>query len=146
MRGEGEQVDLCFPEIDRDLTERLHRVGMEGCTPLMAELCHRSDRLNHARLVVGPHNCHKRRTPIRRQVAGECIEIQEAALIDRRDPHVVTRRLERSRGLDHGFVLDARADDAAAGMAASEAQDRQVVGLAAGPGEDDASSRGAECG
>ena len=66
-------------------------------------------------------------------------------MIDRRDPHVVTGRVERSRGLDHGLVLDARADDAAAGVAASEAQGRQVVRLAAGPGEDDPSSRGAEC-
>ncbi len=58
---EAHEVDPGADDVDGDLAHRLHTVGMQQHTPLLADLRDLLDREDGSRLVVGPHDRHERR-------------------------------------------------------------------------------------
>ena len=56
VRAERRQVDLQLVDVERNLADRLHRVGVEQDALLLRDRADLGDRLDDADLVVGGHD------------------------------------------------------------------------------------------
>ena len=56
MSGQAQQVNLKRFDGDRDLPDRLRRIGVQQYAALLAQLADRGDRVERANFVVGEHH------------------------------------------------------------------------------------------
>ena len=56
VRADGRHVHLQIVDVERNLADRLHGVGVEQDALLLRDRADLGDRLNHADLVVGGHD------------------------------------------------------------------------------------------
>ena len=60
VAGQGEQVNVLFDHVDRDIAYCLHRVGVEQHAVFFAHGTDFGDRLNGADFIIGVHNADQR--------------------------------------------------------------------------------------
>ena len=82
------------PQVDRNLADRLRRVGVknDGRVGFLRQPREPFDRENHAGFVVGVHDCDQQRVGPQR--ADELADVQIAVAIDAQESHVVTFPLQ----------------------------------------------------
>ena len=130
MRRERQQVGAERPDVDRNLRDRLHGVGVEERAAGVRQPREIGQGLHGSDLVVGVHHRHERRLVGQRRLEG--FRLDDAARVDREQgggPAAPRQRLERG---EDRFVLDRAGDQ----MPASgdlerfgDAPDRKIVRL-----------------
>ena len=151
VAGDGHRGEAGGVEVDRDLTEGLHRVGMQRDAELLCHVGEFADRQDRADLVVGPHHGGQGDVV---GVAGDgltqSVRVDPAVRVDREvlDGGALVFA-EPVDGVEDGVVFDGAGEDAGAGrvgVAAGPVQalHGEVVGLGAAGGEDDLAGAGAE--
>ena len=144
--GQGQQVDAVAGQVDPGQPGRLHGVAEQDRARGVGRLGHGRDRLAGPDLVVGRHH-RDQGGPPRPEQAGQPVRVDPAETVDRgqvdRGPGV---GLGPGGGVEHGVVLDGRADQVPALRRPGEhgALDGQVVGLGAAGGEHDLGRVGAD--
>ena len=109
VTGQREHVDVFCFDVDRDMTDRLHRIRMEVdavCTCDCSDLC---DRLDGSDLVVCIHDGYENR--IRPDCLFHIRRRDHAVLIDRQIRHLKSLRLKPLGGMKNGVVLNGSGDD-----------------------------------
>ena len=142
VRRERQQIHAKRAHVDRDLSHRLHRVGVEEGAVLVRDRREVGDRLDRADLVVGVH--HRDDGGLARDRRGQRRRGDDAGGVDRQQrggPPAAGECLDR---VQHRLVLDAGRDDVAARRRRGGRLDRfggaaqrQVVRLGAAAGEHD---------
>lgn len=147
VAGEGEHVDLLGLHVDRNVADRLHRVGVEPDAPFAAELADLGDRLDGADLVIRVHDRHERR--VGADGVRDLLRRDEAPLVHRQVGDLEALLFEGRAGVQHRVVLEHRRDDvffALGGELVRRTLDRPVIALRAAAGEVDLVRLGAERG
>ncbi len=137
VAGDRHQVDVLLVHIDRNLADRLRRVGVEDHAALATELADLGDGLQHADLVVGGHDRDQDGLVV--HGALQVVEIDQAVFLHRQVGDAVAVLLQALAGVEHGLVLGDRGDDVIALLAVhlGDALDGEVVALGGAGGEDD---------
>ena len=107
VRGEAHRVDAQCGEVQGDLTQCLHRVGVDGYPVRMRERDDLLDRLHRPDLVVREHDgdqAHRFRVLVDRRP--QCLEIDAPLAVDRQPDHVDAVGLEVLSGFEDRVVLD----------------------------------------
>ena len=144
VAGDGHGVEPARGEVDRQLPEGLHRVGVERHAVRPGDRGELGDRLHRADLVVGPHDGDQRD---RRRVGGDRgLEGCRVRPGRRRRPAATRRRRPRARPSHRAASRTAWCSTALARMRSRrrvraaarpvEALDREVVRLGAAAGEE----------
>ena len=146
--GEGEQVDAVGGHVDPGEAGRLHGVAEQDRAGGVGQLGHGGDRLAGADLVVGRHH-RDQGGASRLEERGQAVGVDPAEAVHRGQvgprPGV---GLGPGGGVEHGVVLDGRADQVPGLRRPGEdgALDGQVVGLGPAGGEHDLARGGADQG
>ena len=137
VAGDGCQVDVLLDHVDRNLTDRLSRVGVEDHAAFVAELANLNYRLNYANLVVGVHDRHQDGLVV--HCALQVIEIDQAVLLDGHIGDAVPILFEALAGVEHGLVLGNRGDNVVTLLAIHlrHTLDGEVIALGGAGSEDD---------
>ena len=130
-------VDVHLVDVDRNLANGLHGVGVEDDAAFAAHLADFRDRLQDADFVVGGHDRDQDGLVV--HGALQVVEIDQAILLHRQIGHAVAEFLEMLAGVEHGLVFGDRGDDVVALLAVHfrDALDGEVVALGGAGGEDD---------
>ena len=144
VRRDRRQIDVVLNHVERNLADRLHRVGVEQHAALMAQRADFADRLQHANLVVGGHDRDQDRLVI--HGALQVVEIDPAILLHRQIGDAEAVLLQPLAGVEHRLVLGGLGDDVIALFAVhlGDALDGKVVALGGAGGEDDLLRRRAD--
>ena len=140
-------VDLLGLHVDRNVADRLHRVGVEPDAPFAAELADLGDRQDGADLVIRVHDRHERR--VGADGVRDLLRRDEAPLVHRQVGDLEALLFECRAGVQHRMVLEHRRDDvffALGGELVRRTLDRPVIALRAAAGEVDLVRLGAERG
>ena len=123
--------------VDRNLADRLHRVGVEDHVALVTELADFGDRLDDADLVVGEHDRDQDGLVVHRPL--QVVEVDQAVGLHRQIGDAIAVFLEALAGIEHRLVLGDLGDDVVAALPVhlGDALDREVVALGRAGGEDD---------
>ena len=137
VRAERQQIDLQVVDVDRDLADRLHGVGVEQDPLLLRDRADLGDRLQHADLVVGGHDRDEDR--LVGDGGAQLVETDAAVLLHRQIGDARALLLELLARVDDRLVLDHARDDVIALLAVHlrDALDRQVVRFGRAAREDD---------
>ena len=150
MGREGGHVDAEHVDVDADLAEGLHRVGVEeGARPLVGDPGRLGDRLYGADLVVRQHEGHQH--CLGAEGRGQRLEIHDALGVHWKEGDPEALLLEPFRRVQHGVMLDRGGDDVVAASPHRPGPERaafegQVVGLGPPRSEDDLPRSGADGG
>ena len=135
---------LSLIDIDRNLADRLHAVGVEQDALLAADFPDLGDRLDHADFVIGVHDGDQDRLVGDR--FAQHVEIDQPVALHRQISDPIAVLLELLAGIEHRFVLGGRGDDVIAffGIHLRHALDGEVVGFGGAAGENDFLRGGAD--
>ena len=111
VTGNGKHVDGVLLHVDRDLADRLHRIGVEQNAPFMGQFRRLLHGEDDPRFIVGPHEADHRR--IGRQAADQLFHVQDAVLIHGQLRHPVALTGEMGAEDLDGGVLDPAGHDMA---------------------------------
>ena len=139
--GHGHRVDARAGEVEGQLAEGLDGVGVHRDAVGVGDLDDLGDRLHRADLVVGPHHRHQGDAlgvGLDGRPEGVDVEPAEPVDVDQLDLGALTGQPDQR--VEHGVVLDRRAQDAHAARVLGPARpeqalDGEVVGLGAAGGE-----------
>jgi hypothetical protein len=87
VTGQREHVDLRALQVDGDLADGLHGVGVEQDALLVRHLGHLLDRKEGARFVVGPHRRNDRHAVVEQRLV--FVEVDAALAVDAQAMHDV---------------------------------------------------------
>ena len=122
--------------IDRELADGLHGIGVEGHARLAACRGDLGDGLHGADLVVGPHD--GAQGDVIAEACPHHVGIDATEGVDGQPVNVTALLPEPCHGIEHGVVLDGRAEDAwAIRMRPGESLHREIIRLRAAGREDD---------
>ena len=143
VRGERGEVDTHRFDVEGDLAEPLHGVGMEDDAPLAADRADLGQRVNRADLVVREHEADEDRLAPDR--GGDLSGFDPPRPVGREVRDLEAFTLELVAGVEHRVVLGRSRDDVVSlrAVSARRAQDREVVALRGAAREDDLLRRGA---
>ena len=147
-----EEVGAGGREVDRQVADRLHGVGVERHAGLVGDGGELGHRLDRADLVVGPHDADERDVVgVLREDGAQVLDGDVAAPVglEPGDLGALVVLDEVLDAVEDGVVLDAADDEPGAGRVGvaaggTGALDGEVVGLGAAGGEDDLGRPGAE--
>jgi hypothetical protein len=137
--GQGEQVDAVGGHVDPGQPGGLDGVAEQDRPGAAGQLGRGRDRLAGADLVVGRHHRDQGRPP-RPEQRSQAVQVDPAGAVHRGQVDVgVGVGLGPGGGVQHGVVLDGRADEVPLCRRPDQhgALDGQVVGLGAAGGEHD---------
>ncbi len=137
VAGDRQQVDVHRIDVERDLADRLRRVGVEVDLALAADLADLGQRLDHADLVV--HRHHRHDAGVRADRGLQLLEVDEAVLLDRQIGDLEAFQLQVAAGIQHALMLGHHGDDVVllALVEMRDALEREVVRFGRAGGEDD---------
>ncbi len=135
--GDGRDVDVHLVDVDWNLADRLHGVGVEDDAAFAAEFANFRDRLQYADFVVGRHDRDQNRLVV--HGALQVVEVDQTILLHRQIGHAKAEFLKMLASVEHGLVLGNLGDDVVALLAVhlGHALDCQVVAFRGARGEDD---------
>ena len=96
--GDGKHVHGRPLHVERRLSGRLHRVGVDDGPALLGDLGDLADREHRARLVVRPHGGDERALRAL-QLGAQALEVDLPNVVHRQLHHLVALRLQSARGL-----------------------------------------------
>src|SRR6185503_13260314 len=103
-----QEIDLERIDVDKDLSNRLCRIGVNDCTDCVCPLRDLTDRLNRADLVVGVDQRDERHVGAERWL--DIVRVHESAATRRDTRDSPPRALERIARLARRRVLDGGGD------------------------------------
>ena len=135
VRRGGEEIDIEFGDIHRDLADGLGGVAVNESTARTGEFGRLGQRLDGARFIVREHQGHQDGVVTER--VGELIEIDSTGAVDPDEGDLPTAFRQRRQGLEDRSVFGALADDvpAAVRQRFGGAHESDVVALGRTGGE-----------
>src|SRR5208282_4139983 len=135
--GDGRDVDVHLVDVDRNLADRLHGVGMEDHAAFAAQLADFRDWLQYADFVVGRHDRDQDRLVV--HGALQVVEVDQPIFLHRQIGHAKAEFLQMLAGVEHGLVFSNLSDDVVALLAVhfGNTFDGEVVAFGGARGEDD---------
>jgi Ca-activated chloride channel family protein len=134
VAGDGQEIDSQPLDVEVDLPERLHRIGVNDHTALAAGVRDLLNRLQHARLVVGEHYGHEPR--VGPESIDDCRGVDAPRPVAWDDGDRVPPIFQIVHRLADGGVFNGGGHDMSMGRESNGAEDRRVVRLCAAAGED----------
>ena len=104
MSGDGKQIAADALYVDRDLSRRLHRIGMEVNIGFGGDFADLFDRLQHAGFIVGHHDGDE--PGIRPQRPAHVVGINLAPAVHRNVGDFAARCFQMLAGVQHRMMLD----------------------------------------
>ncbi len=144
LRRRGQQVDVVFLDVDRNLAHGLNAIYGEEDTMFLGNLADFRDGIDHANFVVGVHDGDQDRC--RPDGCFQIVEAHPAVTLNGQIGDFEAVLLEVLAGVEYGLVLDGLGDDVIALFAKHfrDALDHQVVGFGCAASEDDFFRRGVD--
>ena len=105
-------VDAQVGEVQRQLSESLHGVGVDGHARGLGKCCGFLDRLDGADFVVGVHDRHEgRAVAVFAQQLFQVVKTDAAVFVDIHQEHLRALGFEPAGGVEDGVVLNRGGDD-----------------------------------
>ena len=144
VRADRQHVDVHLLYIQRDVTERLNRVGMEKHAVAMSDFTDCLQRLNGSNLVVRRHDGNQHSIRTNRRFNG--FRRNHAVRIDRQNGHLKALAFERLGAVQDGVMLNRRDNQVTPLflVGAHRTLERPVVALRAAAGEENLRARRAD--
>ena len=137
VRRQRQQVDAERTHVDRDLSRRLHGVGVHQRAVLVRNGRQLADWLNRSDLVVGVHHRHQRR--LRGHGLPQPRGRDNARVVNGEERGAPAAARQRPQGVQHRFMLEGAGDQVLAPgrfTGLRNAADGEVVRFGAAGGED----------
>src|SRR5580658_9429707 len=143
VAADGQQVDVVFLHVHRNLAYSLHAVHGEENAVFLGDFADFGDRIDHTNLVVGVHDGDQ--DGGRPDGGFQLIQVDAPIFLHRQVGDFKALFFEALARVQHSLVLDGLRDDVIALFAEHlrDALDHQVVGLGRTAGENDLFRRGA---
>ena len=109
VAGDGKQIAADALDVDRNLSRRLHRVGVEVNIGLGGDFADLFDRLQHAGFIVGHHDGDE--PGIRPQGPAHVLGIDLSPAVHRNVCDFAARCFQMLARVQHRVMLDGRGDD-----------------------------------
>ena len=144
VAGEGKQVQLEGPYVDRKFADRLHGVGVEEQVGFGGDAPDFCEGLNGAELVVRVHDGDQHR--VGPNGPAKFVQIDQAINRDGKIGDGDALFFESLAGVEDGFVFDGRGNNVLRrrGCGGDDTEDGLVVGLGASAGKDNLLRAGVE--
>ncbi len=141
MRADGKQIDMHLLDIERDVAEGLHCVGVEDHAVALADRADGLQRLDRADFVVRRHDGDEH--GIRANCGLDRFRRNDAIRIDRQNGHLKALAFERLGAVQDGVMLNRRDNQVTPLflVGAHRALERPVVALRAAAGEENLRAR-----
>ena len=144
VRGKGSHIHIHFIDVERNLSGRLNRIGVEQDAAFARDLSDFLDVLNDADFVIRGHDRDQDRL-VGDRVA-KIVEIDKSLVVDRQKRDAATFLFQVLAGIENRLVFGDAGDDVIALFAIHprHAFERQIVGFGRAAGEDDFPRIGAD--
>src|ERR1700722_9916064 len=144
VAANGQQVDVVFLHVDRNLAHGLHAIDREENAVFLGNFADFGDRVDHANFIVGVHDGDQDGS--RADGGFQFIQVDSTVLLDRQIGNFKAFFFQALAGVQDRFVLDGLGNDVIALFAEHlrDALDHQVVGFGRAAGKDDFFGRGTD--
>ena len=135
MGRNGKRIDAERGNVERNMSVRLHGIGVEQNTQLMRNCSELCNRLNGANLVIRGHNGNQ--DSIRANRSSQAFRAHPAVGINRQIRYLKTSALKPARRFEHRMMLYRRDDEVVSLFLVRKcnALQRRIVSFAAARGE-----------